>query len=338
MTKTLRVALAGAGMISRHHLIGWKAAQVEVVAIADPAPEKAKARAQEFCIAQVFDDPEAMLEAVRPDVLDIASPVETHVTIAHAAAKRGIAVLCQKPLAPTGAEAQALATVARRVPFMAHENWRFRIPYRIARSWIRDGRIGSVRRFAISTQSSGLIAVDQKVAPAITRQPFFAAMPRLLIFEVLIHHLDVARALSGELTVAGAHTTRSTPAVRGEDRAAVLLSGNGCFGVVTGDYAVPGLPPTATDSVDVIGDRGRLTFDGTSLRLFDLSGEVSAEKFEPAVVYQSAFDNAISHFVQSLLAGAPFETSLDDNLRTFTLVEDAYLAAARSTQKTARSD
>ena len=110
----------------------------------------------------------------------------------------------------------------------------------------------------------------------------------------------------------------------------VLLQGDECFGVVTGDYAVPGLPPVATDAVDISGDRGRLTFDGKSLRLFDLAGEVIVQNFDPALVYQSAFDNAIDHFVRGIGAGAPFETSLEDNLRTFTLVEDAYLAAEQA--------
>lgn len=337
MIAKLRVALAGAGMISRHHLIAWsKTEAADVVAVADPTQEKARARAQEFNIEHVFDDPEAMLDAIRPDIIDIATPVETHVQLAQAAAQRGIAVLCQKPLAPTCTEAQSLASVAKRVPFMAHENWRFRSPYRLARSWIREGRIGAVRRFAISTQCSGLLAADDKVAPAISRQPFFARMPRLIIFEVLIHHLDVARALCGELEVAAARIARSTPAVLGDDRAAILLQGDGCFGVVSGDYAVPGLPPTSTDAVDIIGDRGRLTFDGDTLRLFDLAGEVIVESFDRAFVYQSAFDNAIDHFVVSIGAGASFETSLEDNLRTFTLVEDAYLAAERSSEASRR--
>ena len=164
MTAKLRVALAGAGMISRHHLIAWtKAEAAEVVAVADPTQDKARGRAQEFNIEHVFGDPEAMLDSVQPDVIDIATPVETHVHLAQAAAERGIAVFCQKPLAPTCTEAQSLVSVAKRVPFMAHENWRFRSPYRLARSWIHEGRIGTVRRFAISTQSSGLLAGDGQV-------------------------------------------------------------------------------------------------------------------------------------------------------------------------------
>jgi predicted dehydrogenase len=330
MSAKLRVALAGAGMISRHHLIAWgKCDGAAVVAVADPLPEKAKGRAQEFAIEHVFDRVETMLDDVHPDAVDIASPVDTHVAIAEMAARRGIPVLCQKPLAPTLGEARALGATAARVPFMAHENWRFRAPYRLARSWIRQGLLGEVRRFAISTNSSGLIALEGGVAPAIARQPFFTSMARLMIFEVLIHHLDVARALCGELSVTAAETAHTTPAVPGDDRAVVLLRGAGCIGVVTGDYAVPGVSATASDAVEVVGDRGRLAYDGEALRLFHASGE-AVERFVREEVYQSAFDNAIAHFVRGVLHHEPFETSLEDNLKTFALVEAAYASAAQA--------
>ena len=51
------------------------------------------------------------------DAVDIASPRETHAALVEIAAARGIDVLCQKPLAPTLAEAEALAgRVAGRHP------------------------------------------------------------------------------------------------------------------------------------------------------------------------------------------------------------------------------
>jgi hypothetical protein len=40
--------------------------------------------------------------------------------------------------------------------------------------------------------------------------------------------------------------------------------------------------------------------------------------------YQPCFDSAMAHFVEALLDGTPFETSLEDNLQTLRLVEDAY--------------
>ena len=68
----LRVALAGAGMVSRHHLIAWsKLSDAQVVAIADPEGAKAAGRAREFGIPAVFADVARMLDETRPDAIDI---------------------------------------------------------------------------------------------------------------------------------------------------------------------------------------------------------------------------------------------------------------------------
>ena len=73
MTRGLRVAIAGAGFASRHHLAGWRrVANARVVAICDPHVARAAERASEFGIPAVFDDAANMLDAVRPDAFDIA--------------------------------------------------------------------------------------------------------------------------------------------------------------------------------------------------------------------------------------------------------------------------
>jgi predicted dehydrogenase len=168
--EVLRVALAGAGMVSRHHLIAWsKLAGAKVVAVADPQQEKAAGRASEFAIERVFADVARMLDETRPDAIDIATPVETHAQVARLAAERGIAVLCQKPLAPTLREAEALAAeIGPRVPVMVHENWRFRAPYSRARDWIAAGRIGRVRA-----------SPSRSTAPAFSCRPEAAGRRRL---------------------------------------------------------------------------------------------------------------------------------------------------------------
>jgi predicted dehydrogenase len=325
----LRVALAGAGMVSRHHLIAWsKLDDAKVVAVADPQEDKAAGRAREFGIERVFADVAQMLEEMRPDALDIATPVETHAPLARLAAERGIAVLCQKPLAPTLWEARALADeIGPRVPVMVHENWRFRTPYCQARDWIAEGRVGRVRRFAISAESCGLLGPPGGGGPpALVRQPFMTDLPRYIIFELLIHHLDLARTFAGELRVSGAEAVRSSPFAKGEERAAILLAGNGLFGTVTGDFAVPGHPPELTDHVEIVGEEGRIAFDGEVLSLATQAGLAEEIRFDRADAYQSGYDGAIRHFVEALRSGGPFETSLADNLETLRLVDDAYAA------------
>ena len=55
MREPLRIGLIGAGMVSRHHLIGWAdiADRARVIAIADPSHDHAARRADEFGVSQM---------------------------------------------------------------------------------------------------------------------------------------------------------------------------------------------------------------------------------------------------------------------------------------------
>ncbi|HEX3208092.1 MAG TPA: Gfo/Idh/MocA family oxidoreductase, partial [Geminicoccaceae bacterium] len=143
--QSLRVALAGAGMISWHHLVAWRslAPAAKVVAVYDPNDERARSRAAEFGIDAVFTNGTAMLDEAGIGALDIAAPRQEHAAWVEAAAARGIDVLCQKPLTPTLAEGEELLRrLGGRVRLMVHENWRFRPWYRTLGRWIADGELG----------------------------------------------------------------------------------------------------------------------------------------------------------------------------------------------------
>ena len=125
LPKPLKVALAGAGMISWYHLLGWRnlGERVRVVAVCDPDAAKAAKRAEEFSIPHVYRDADAMFAAEEIDALDVASPRQTHAGWVDAAAARGIDVLCQKPLTPTFAESEALVhRVEGKSLLMVHES------------------------------------------------------------------------------------------------------------------------------------------------------------------------------------------------------------------------
>jgi len=235
-------------------------------------------------------------------------------------------------LCPTFEEARALVEeIGERVPFMVHENWRFRPQYRHAREWVQAGRIGAVRQFRLAACSSGLIADAGEERPfALARQPFMATMPRFIIFELLIHHLDTTRCLvGGRFRVAGALVRRVSPLVIGEDVASILLeSDNGAMGTVAGNFSAGGYPARTSDSMELIGEAGRIVFEGSVLRLLDGRGNVRGEVgFNLDTAYQGSYDGAIAHFARCLADGQAFETDRIDNLETLRLVDQAYAMA-----------
>lgn len=268
-----------------------------------------------------------MLDSVQLDALDIATPRDTHADIVRLAAQNALAVLCQKPLCPTYGEAAALVReVEGRIRLMVHENWRFRPWYRHAKRWMDGDRIGPARQAHMSVIGSGLIADSRGVLPAIERQPFFRTEPRLLVAEVLIHHLDVLRWLLGPLRVVAARLARASDAVVGETTGRMLLeTEHGSPVVVEGSLTAHGHSVRARDRLSVRGERGAVELDHDRLRL---TAARSAERhFDFVTGYQASFDAAIAHFVDRLADGRPFETGPTDNLETLRLVETVYTAA-----------
>ena len=326
----LRVGLAGAGWVAPHHLRGWALVsdRAEVVAIADPDVERARQRATEFAVRSVYPSVEAMLSDERLDAIDIAAPREMHAPICRLAADRGLAILCQKPLAPTLAEAEALAADvrARSARLMVHENWRFRPHYRCIDEWLRAGRVGTVRTVTVALLTSGFVPGPRGELPALVRQPMLATLDRLLLMEVMIHLVDTMRFLLGPLRLTGAQLGKSCAAVRGEDRALLLLATlDGAAVSIAGDFMAHGYPPEQFDRVEILGTRGTIILERDRLRL---QGEVHEEMaLDLAGNYAASYAGAIAHFVARLADGSPFETGPDDNLETLRLVEAAYCLA-----------
>jgi predicted dehydrogenase len=326
----IRVAIAGAGMVTRHHLIAWsRASEVDVVAIQNRTPAKAQLLGSEFGIPQVYSGLEEMLDKEKPDALDIAVSMELHAAYARIAATYDVAILCQKPMTPTLADSEALvADIGKKVRFMVHENWRFRPQYRQAAAWIAQGRTGSIHQFSLSALSSGLLSRNAEGVPmALARQPFLARMQRFIIIELLIHHLDTIRHLMGPMVVLGCRTNRLSADVVGEDMALILLqAGNGAFGTVYGNFSAAGYPPFSRDRLELIGQKASIIFENNRLRLIGEKEETLS--IDLADAYQKSYDGAIAHFVECLRSGQPFETDCSDNLATLRLVEDAYRQAA----------
>jgi len=326
MNTPLRIGLVGAGFVSQYHLRAWRAlaGEAAVVAIADPSAHNAAGRAKEFGITATYADAAQMLQAGGIDALDIAAPRAVHAALVRLAAEHGLPVLCQKPLAPTLAEAERLvADVSGRTRLMVHENWRFRDPYRDMADWLRAGDIGAVQAVRLTLLTSGTLPDAEGRYPALERQPFMRSETRMLVAEVLIHHLDTLRMLLGPLQVIAATLSRTCRDIAGEDGAVIqMVTQAGAPVSVFASFAAHGHPPALVDQVEILGRDGAITFDGTGLvRL----GAVPVEhSYVAAETYQGSYNAAIRHFVESLRNGAPFETAPEDNLETLRLVEDCY--------------
>ncbi len=322
-----RVALAGAGMISLYHLKAWQNAGISIVAICDININNAKARAKEFGIERVYQDPQKMFADGGFELIDIAASVDAHYELTCMAARHGVHVILQKPMVGTVAEAEALIDfVGDKIRFMIHENYRFRPHYSTVRQWIDQGRIGDVRHIAISCRGSGLCPRENAEPFLIERQPYLKTFKRNLVFETMIHHLDVLRAIGGHLEVVGASLNQLATGLPGEDTAALLMSGeNGLIATADGCICAPGYPQLHGDRLEVIGTLGTIVMDYN--RIFQVGDEENAVEVDLIGRYQESFDIATAAFVHGVREDRPFETDRLDNLETLRLMENVYHAA-----------
>lgn len=329
MTKRLRVGLVGAGWVTQYHLRAWAGLRdrAEIVAIADPSSSARAARMCEFGIAQGYESAAAMLAAAGFDAVDIAAPRAFHAELVRLAASHDLAILCQKPLAPTLAEARELiAGLPAGTRLMVHENWRFRTSYREAAAWLRAGAVGTPFAARLALVSSGTVPDTEGRYPALERQPFIRQERRMLVAEILIHHLDTLRMLLGPLEVTACSMSRTCPELIGEDTAVVQLRGEGGLAVqIFASFAAHGHPAGAVDRLEILGPKGALTLEGGELSLAGAAPR--RQSFDAAQVYQGSYDATVAHFIARLADGGPFETGPQDNLRTLALVEDCYRLA-----------
>lgn len=330
---TLTVAIAGCGYFSRFHQDAWsRIAGVRVVGVADRDAGKREGAAGLFPGAGAFEDAETMLDATRPDLIDIVTPPQTHRALVEAAARRGVRMICQKPLAPTFDEAQEIVTIAEEVGVMlaVHENFRFMPWFREARRLVSGGAIGTPLNINFRLRPGD----GQGPEAYLSRQPYFQSMPRFLIHETGIHLIDVFRDIMGEITGVFARLRRINPVIKGEDAGLVIFDfASGAAGLFDGNRHIdhPADDTRMTNGVLLIeGDGGVLRLDGHG-RLFlrPLHGEERehAYAWERRGYGGDCVYGQCLHVVEHLTEGKALVNSGRDYLRNLAIEEAVYRSA-----------
>lgn len=316
-SKVLRGGIIGCGFFSQFHVDAWRAMPgVELIAACDVDPARAQQAAPHS-----YASLEQMLDSESLDFVDIATRPESHLALVRTVAAHGLPMICQKPLAPSWDEAVAIADAADSagVRMMVHENWRWQPWYRAARELIRNGDIGSPLTYRFRT-----VKADGAGENAYPAQPYFRDYPRLLIYETLVHHLDTARFLFGEVSHLYAQARTNNPRTKGEDEAHLMLThASGLIGTIDGHRFLD-----ADGSGPVLGEAW---FEGDADMLYlhssgDLRlGSKTVWKNEVVSGYRGDSVRATQqHFIDCLISGETFETDVKEYLKTVALVEAAY--------------
>jgi predicted dehydrogenase len=214
----LRFAILGTGFWSRFQLAAWQqVGGVECVALYNRTRAKAEGLAHEFGVPSVYDDAEQLMQRESLDFVDIITDVDTHRRFVELAALHRLPVICQKPIAPTLADATYMVNTCRLagVPFYIHENWRWQTPIRQVQNVLATGVIGQPFRARIDMISG---------FPVFANQPFLKELKQFILTDLGSHILDVARFLFGEARSLYCQTRRVHTDIQGEDVATVMMA------------------------------------------------------------------------------------------------------------------
>jgi D-apiose dehydrogenase len=331
--KKLRGALIGCGFFAVNHMHGWRDAKgAEIMAICDSNPQRLAAVGDQFGVSKRYADAAEMLRVEKPDFVDVATTAPSHRALVEMAAAAGIPVICQKPFAPTLADAKAMVAACAKagVPLMVHENFRWQSPIQAVKRVLDSGAIGNAFWGRVSFRS----AYD-----VFSGQPYLAEGERFIVEDLGIHALDIARFLFGDAQTVSARIKRVNPKIKGEDVATIMLGhGPDVTSVVDCSYATQleeELFPQTLIEID--GEGGSLRL-GANYKLTVISkGKSTHQDVSPPLLpwasrpwhnIQESVALIQQHWVDCLRDGTEPATSGRDNLQTFALVEAVYQSAA----------
>lgn len=322
-------ALIGCGFFASNHLHAWRMLEgADIVAVCDLDKTRAEAYARRFGVPRFYSDVAGMLDQESLSFVDIATQAHTHREIVATVAACGLSVICQKPLAPSLAEARAVVASARGVTFMVHENFRWQRPMlELKRA---SAEIGELFYGRVSFRSGYDVYADQ---------PYLASDERFILYDLGVHLFDLARFFFGEADSLLCHTRRVNPNIRGEDVATALLEmRSGAHVVVEMSYASKlereHFPQTL---VQLEGAAGSAVLSADYRITVTTPGGTRHLDASPRALWTPAPGNAIPesvlniqrHWLECLATGKTPDTSGEDNLKTLELTFGAYASANR---------
>jgi myo-inositol 2-dehydrogenase/D-chiro-inositol 1-dehydrogenase len=172
---------------------------LKAVAARDPA--KVRQFAHKWGYETPYDDWRRLIEDPAVDVVDIASPNDTHAEIAIAAAQAGKMILCEKPLARNLTEAQEMTDAVKKagVRTMVWYNYR-RIPaVTLAKQIISAGKLGRIFHYRAKFLQDWTISADVPQGGAALWRLDVNVAGSGVTGDLLAHCIDTAIWLNGEI-------------------------------------------------------------------------------------------------------------------------------------------
>ncbi|HEY1940735.1 MAG TPA: Gfo/Idh/MocA family oxidoreductase [Roseiarcus sp.] len=371
LKKTLNVGLVGAGFMGRTHSNAFRQVnkffkldyEPVLKAVATRNPQGAADFAANWGFESAENDWRKLIERKDIDLIDIASPNDTHAEIAIAAAQAGKMVMCEKPLGRNAAEAEQMvaAVEAAKAPNMVWYNYR-RVPaVTLAKQLIDEGRLGRIFHYRAKFLQDWTISAEVPQGGAGTWRLDAKVAGSGVTGDLLAHCIDTALWLNGSIDSVTAATEtfvkQRSHVVSGKvedvkiDDASAFLARfqNGSLATFEATRYARG--HKALYTLEINGEHASVAWDlhdlhrlaffdhrdegrlrgWRSIHLTDGDHPYMGHWWVPGlqIGYEHTFIHQAADFIEGLSSGKPAAPTFRDALMT-DYVTDAVLASAKS--------
>ena len=320
-------AVIGCGDVSVVHLRALAdLAGVELVGVCDTDAARATATAQRYGVP-AYTDHRHLLAATRPDVVHVCTPHHQHTPVAIDCLEAGAAVLVEKPVAHTVAEAERLIAAAGRQPArkagICLQN-RYNTTSRVARALLESGELGAVQ--------GGSASVLWHRDPAYYRDRPWRGRLRDsgggVLINQAIHTLDLLQWLLGDVVGVRGHVGRYAldGVVDVEDTAHAVLEHVG--GARSVFFATVAHVTNSPVTIEIVTERAVLTIRGDlTVRYADGRTETVAEPRAGTggrAYWGASHELLIADFYRTLADPEPFWIGPREGAGSLRLVHEIY--------------
>jgi predicted dehydrogenase len=330
MTKK-KALIVGAGGFSREwgRVLGAHP-DVEIAGWVSRRRESVVAAAEALALHDIVMDTNlsSAIERVRPDFVVDVTPPEAHHDVTLAALAAGVAVLGEKPMAASLAQARAMVAASERMGrlYMVSQSRRYATGLRALRELVAE-RVGTL----------GILHSDFSIGAHFGG--FRDAMPSPLLLDMAIHTFDAARFLSQTDPVA-VYCEEFNPGwswyAGNASATAIFEMSNGLRYTYRGSWCSEGLHTSWESSWRAVGPRGCAVWDGHGMPEAEVlrgpggfHSQMERIVASDATAAPSGIQGALADFLHALDTGATPMGECHDNIKSLAMVFAALESAAK---------
>jgi len=335
----IKVGVIGCGHIAqRAHLPNYfENAKCELVAICEADEEVLSRTAEKYAVKHAFGDYHELLESGVVEAVSVCVPTRLHPQVVIEAARNGVHVLCEKPLAPNLEEADRMLKAASNsgIKLSVGYNLRFLPNHVKVKEYIENSRIGKPIFAKAQLIATGPYEVSE------TSIAHEAEKRMGCLFDLGAHLADLMIWMFGKPSYVSAYLSAHAPEVRVDDSALVSLNfESGLIGEISVAWA-PIFNYSAIEGsrqIQVTGTKGILESDifGPSFQFYStdslsckIKGKIKLTpgKFDPKIPFQalsSSYKREIDYFLESVARNKTLPITGEEARESLRLILAAY--------------